>query len=103
PVVEICRMTPKIDHAVDGAGAADHVAPRNRDSATVQVLLRRGHEAPVEAGHRDPSTHRLRNMDERVPVHRTRFDQGNANVTVFGQTTGEYASRGTGPDNHIIK
>ena len=67
PGVVVGAVAAHVDHAVDGAGAADDLAPRDRHLAVEQVLLRRGVVAPVDA--RLDLRHRVHRADHPGLLH----------------------------------
>ncbi len=64
PVVIVLRMAAVIDHAVDGAGAAEHPATRNGDAPPIQIFLRNRLQAPAVFLQRQRRADQRRHVNE---------------------------------------
>ena len=102
PAVKIRRIAPHVKHAVDRAGPAQHLAARRVQGAVPGRLLRLGCIKPVVALGVDQLGHASRNMDHRVQVFSTRFQQGNS-LPCLGQSSSNRASGRACAHNDVIK
>ena len=73
PVVVIGRRAAHIDHAVDRAGAAQHLAARLVEGAVVELLLGLALEHPVDPRVGERLRVAERDMDPRIAVARRRL------------------------------
>ncbi len=78
PVVVIGRCAAHIDHAVDRAGAAQHLAARLVESAVVELLLGLALEHPIDPRVGERLGVAERDMDPRVAVTPAGFEQQHA-------------------------
>ena len=102
PDVVVERLTPHVEHAVDGAGSAQCAAPRNGNAPSVDVVLGLGLEAPVVAS----IVHQLRkpdrNRDPGTCVPAARLQQEHALRCVLGQPIGKHAPGRSGADDDVV-
>ena len=101
PACVVQRIAALEDHAVDAAGAAQHLAAPVKDAPVVHVWLRLGCVAPVVArvadGHGQPRGH----VDEDVPqvVAAPGLQHQHALVRVRAQAVGQHAARRAAADD----
>ncbi|PAV72392.1 hypothetical protein WR25_15959 [Diploscapter pachys] len=94
PVVVIVVMAADVDHAIDRAAAAQHLAARLVAMATAQASLRSGLERPVDMPCRQDRGHADGGVDQRRAVFRARFDQAHGDAGVGAQAIGKDAAGG---------
>ncbi len=92
-----------VDHPVDGSRAANDVSARNRDSAAVEIRLRRRQEAPVQRPGGDGGTDGGRNVNEGMAVRTASLEQADAAARILRQAVRENAPRGAGTDYHVVE
>ena len=103
PVVVVEPVAAHVDHAVDGARSAQHLAARNIDRALRSLLLLGGPVAPVEPAMMHQEADGERNVNQRVAVAPARFDQAHAHAFVLAQAVGEDAAGRPGADDDVIE
>ena len=103
PIVEILGRPAEIGHAVDRSRAADHATARQGHASAIEVLLRHRRQTPPELGAHDRRADGGRDLDERVTVGATGFDQTNAIRRVLRQAAREHASGGPGADDDVVE
>ena len=77
PMIIVHRMTAHIDHAVDRRRSTDHLAPRGRQTAVVQMRFGFGLEPPVVGFHIHRVGQRRRHLDERPRIAAAMFNDQN--------------------------
>jgi hypothetical protein len=100
PMVEILGLAADIDHAVDRAGAAQHLAARPINLASAGVGL--GLVAPVDRRVGKGLAEAKRDVDPAIGVVAARFEQQDACVAVLGEARGDRASGRAGADDDEI-
>ena len=93
PVVVIDRSAAHVDHAVDRAGAAEHLAARLVEGAVVELLLGLAFEHPVDPRVGERLRVAERDMDPRVAVAPAGFEQQHAPAPGFAEPPGHGATR----------
>jgi hypothetical protein len=83
PAVVIPRRAAHVNHTVDRAGAAEHLAARLIENAAVEPLLRLGVEHPIHARIGEDFRVAERNVDPRIPVLAPGFEQQHAVAAVL--------------------
>jgi len=73
----------------------------SRHRAARQMLLGHGHEPPIDSGLLMAAADRGRNVDERMPVHWTGFDESDSRVPDLPTAGCKHASRRTRADDHV--
>ena len=104
PPVVIVAVAAGVDHRIDRARSAQHLAARLESLATVETLLRRGEVMP--AVHQAPGHHRdeaHRGAHEHRTVGATGLQHADAGARVFAQAAGQGAAGGAAADDHIVK
>ena len=105
PGVEVGPVAAHVDHAVDRARAADHLAARLRDLAVERVLLGRRVVAPVDLlldlGDRVHRADHPGLLDEELLVALARLEQDHA-LPGLGQPGGQRAAGAAGPDDDVV-
>ena len=103
PVVVVPAVAAHVEHGVDGAGAAQHLAARLVAAPPVQARLRHGVVAP--AVHFELGDHRQtgRAMDQHAAIGRAGLDEGNANGRVFAQAAGEHAAGRAAANDDVVE
>ena len=103
PGVVVLRVTAGVDHGVDGAGPAQHLATRLVAPPAVQTRLRHGAVTPaieLVLGHHGQAG---RAVDEHAAVGRSRFNQGHPQGRVFAQATGQHAAGRPAAHDDVIE
>jgi hypothetical protein len=96
-------MASEIHHAIDRTRTAQTAPARLRNTAAVEMCLRRRHETPVERSGPDRRTGCRRNMNERMRIARAGFDKAHTMIGVRRQAVGEYAASRSRPYYDEIK
>ena len=103
PVVVVARLAAHVDHGVDRARAAEHLAARLVAAAAVQPRLRHGLEGPVGGAvlrqHGEPG----RAVDQHALVDRAGLEQADRDRGVFAQPAGEHAARRAAADDDVVE
>ncbi len=103
PVVEVVRMAAHIDHAVDGGGAAEHLAARRGQHAAAEMRLGLAGETPVVAAHVERDRQRRRHLDQRTEIAAAIFDDDDRMLAVLRQAIGERRAGRAGADDDEIR
>ena len=103
PVVEIGRLTANLDHAVDRGRAAQDLAARLCDFASLELRLRLRLEAPVEARMADHVHVADRNPGPDRTVVVAGFKQQHPGRRIGAEPIGQDAAGGPSSDNHVIE
>ena len=102
PVVKVAGLTTHIDHGVDGARAAQHLATRRVHGAPVQRRLGHGAVHPVEGRIEIRFGVARRQLQPRAVGFAASLDQGYAVAAIGAQAVGQHtASRATAHD-HVV-
>jgi len=103
PVVVVGTVAADVDHRVDRARAAQHLAARLPAGAPVQALLRHGVEVPVRgvrAGHqREAGGH----VDQRVGVGRAGLEQRHRDLRILAQACRQHAAGGAAAHHDVVE
>ena len=102
PVVEVARMAAHIDHAVDGGGAAEHLAARGCEHAAAEMRLRLAGEPPVVAAHVERDRQRRRHLDQRAEIAAAIFDDDDRMLAVLRQAVGERRAGRARADDDVV-
>lgn len=105
PFVVVERMAARVDHRVDGAGAAEAAAARLVAASSVQARLRhRLIGVVVFVAKRHERRHAHRHVDEEIALGvRTGFDQCDARVgTAFGEASRQRCAARTATYDHVV-
>ena len=97
PLVVIGGIAAHVDHAVDAAGAAQHLATWLVHGAALQFLFRLAFEHPVDPWINEGLGVAHRHVDPEMVVVAAGFQQQHAVPPVFGKARGEHAAGRTGP------
>ncbi len=92
PMVVVTGLAAHIDHGVDGRGAADHLAARVIEAATVETRLGFRLEHPVRARIADGEQIADRNVEPDPVVAAAGFQQQHALGWIGGQPVGQHAA-----------
>ncbi len=103
PVVEITCIAPNIDHRVDRARAAEHLATRPVRRTTVKTRVRFGRVPPVHAGIRETSPVTDRYADPRAAIGPTGLENQHTIAAARRQPVRKHTAGGTGTDDHIVE
>jgi hypothetical protein len=95
-------MPADIDHAVDGRGAAEHSAPRMRQTPAVQMRFRIRHVVPIEPVGTQQTAHRRGHVDSPAMVLGSRLDQENTDLGIFGEAGGQHTAGGTRAHDDVV-
>ncbi len=102
PMVVISRLPPHVDHGVDRGRAADRLAARIVEHATVKARLGLGLETPVRARIADGEQITDRNVEPDPIVRPAGFEHEHAAFPVGRQPIGQQTAGRTRADNHVI-
>jgi len=102
PAVVIARLATHINHAVDRRAAAQHLAPRVAQAAALQANLGLGFEAPVGARVTDAIQVTHGDMDPRVVILPTRFEQQHAVPWIGRQPICQHGTRRSCAHNDVV-
>ena len=106
PGVVVLGHAARIDHGVDRAGAAQHLAARLVATAAVQARLRHGLKGPVEGMARGGRTRHHaqpgRAVNQHAGVGRAGLQQRHLHGRVFGEARGQHAAGRAGAHDHDI-
>ncbi|MPM46826.1 hypothetical protein SDC9_93533 [bioreactor metagenome] len=103
PVVVVLGLAARIDHGVDRAGAAQHLAARLVAPASAQARLRRGGELPVVRAGLGHGRQPRRAMDEHAAVRPARLDEADADLWILAQTPRQYRARRACPNHDVVE
>ena len=103
PVVIVEPVPAHVDHAVDRARSAQHLAARNIDRALRSLFLFGGPVAPIELTVVHQKADGERNVDQGVAVTPARFDQANAHAGILAQAVGQNTARRAGANDDVIE
>ena len=102
PRVEVAPVSAHVHHAVDGRGAAEHLAPGAVEAPPPEARLRFGHEPPVASA----KVHRLReggrHPDEEVVVASARLHEQHAALGNHRQSVRQDATRRAGANHDVV-
>ncbi len=102
PAVVVARLAAHVDHAVDAARAAEHLAARIAQAPAVEPGSRLGRIEPVGARIADAVQIADRDVDPEVVVLASRLDQEDVLRRVGAQAVGEQAAGGAGAANDVV-
>ena len=102
PHVEVLRLAADVDHAVDRARSAEHLAARRDHRAPGQFRLRFGFVTPVVAAVGEQLAVAERDMNPEIAVRRPRLQQEDAVTPGRRQPVGQHAAGATGADDDEI-
>ncbi len=102
PVVIVRRLPAHVDHAVDGATAAQHLAARIGQRAPVQPRLGRGFHHPIGARIADAIEIPHRHLHPVVVVIPPGLKQQDVIGRISAETVGQNTARGARADNDIV-
>src|SRR5579863_113444 len=103
PTIEVERVAPHIDHAIDRGRPSEHLAARHMKPAIVQMRLRLALVAPIVFFRIHRNGERGRHLNDRRAVGAAIFKNQDRGPTVFAQPVGENAARRTRADDDIVK
>ena len=101
PAVVVERAAADVEHRVHRARAAERLAARDVQRATVDVRLGLGREVPVELGV-ELFGERRRDLDLQRAVLAAGLEQQHAHGRVLGQAVGQHAAGGAGADDYVV-
>ena len=102
PAVVITGLTTHVDHAVDRRAAAQHLTARVTQAAALQAGLGFGFEAPVSARVTNAIKVTHRDMDPRVVVLPTRFEQQHVVLGIGRQPIRQHRPRRPGAHHNVV-
>ena len=104
PAVVVERIAADIDLAIDGGRSAEHATAWAMHDATAEVRFRFSEIIPAVAFtvHGVGKGSRHSNLPFPEWIFTAGLQQQHADCRVLGQTVCQYATRGTGTDNHIV-
>src|SRR5215472_1899333 len=103
PAVIIHWRAAHIDHAIDRAGAAEHLAARLVESAVVELLLGFALEHPVEPRVGKRLRVAERNVDPRIAVAAACFEQQHAPASGFAEPSRDGTTGRSGAGDDKVK
>jgi hypothetical protein len=103
PHVEILRLSPHVEQAVDGAGAAEHAAARPGDRAAIEMGLGAGAELPGHGRVGEVAVVAGGDVDPGVAVASAGLDKSNLDAGVLAQAVGQHAACRARTDNDIVE
>ena len=103
PMIEILRLPADIDHTVDRARSAQHLAARPFHPPPGDAGIGFGFEAPIDGRIVDHLEQTAGDVNPRIAVGGPRFEQQHAIGGIGAQAVGQHASRRTGPDDDIVE
>jgi hypothetical protein len=103
PAVVVATLAAHVDHAVDAGAAAQHLAARIAQAASVQARIRIGLEQPIGARVADAVQIAHRDVDPHVGVVAAGFDQQHLLVRIRAQAVGEQASGGASTNHDVVE
>src|SRR5215472_10071979 len=101
PAIVVSAVAADIDHRVDGAAAAQDLAPRPVQTALAQLGFRIGVVGPVTGSFKELAKSR-RNMDFFPGVAAAGFQQQHFHFGIFTQAVGQHAPGGTGAYDDVV-
>ena len=101
PGVVVERASAHVEHRVHRARAAERLAARDEQRASVDVRLGLGREVPVELGVELLREGR-RDLDLQRAVLAAGLEQQHAHRGVLGEAVGEHAAGRAGADDHVV-
>ena len=102
PVVVIGRLAAHVDHAVDRGAAAEQLAARIDQGASVETWLRLGLHHPVGARIADAVQIADRDMHPVIVVAAACFQQQDARGGILRQTVGQHAAGCAAADDDVV-
>ena len=102
PFVVVGVVAAHVDHAVDRAGAAQHLAARLVHDAVVQVGFRLAVEHPVDPRIAESAHIAEGNVDPGIAVLAARLQQQHAVASGLRQPRGKHASRRPGAGDDVV-
>src|SRR6478672_2493437 len=102
PAVVVAGLAAHVDHAVDAAAAAQHLAARIAKAAAIEARRRLGGIEPVGARVADAVQVADRDVDPEVVVVAAGLDQQDVLVPVGAQPIGEQAPGGAGAADDVV-
>src|SRR5262249_49281761 len=103
PAVIIGGMAAHVDHAIEGTGAAQHLAARLIGGAVVESGDRFALELPVVAGVGVEFVVTERNVDPWIAVAPPRLEQQHPIASGFGEPRGDGAAGRTGTGDDVVE
>ena len=103
PTVEIAALATVEDVSIDRTRATEHLAPRLRYAPARGPVAGLGLVQPVDAGVEHGFDEPGRNVDVRVTIRWSRFEDTNSQVTLLRQAIGKYATGAAGADDDIVE
>ena len=103
PVVEVTRLAAHIDHGVDRAGAADHLAAGPVAGPATQRGDRRGVVHPVDLRIEEGAAIADGQLDPHRAVRAARFQHQHGRVRPFRQAPRDHAAGRAGADDQIVE
>ena len=103
PVVVVPAVAAHVEHGVDGAGAAQHLAARLVAAPPVQARLRHRLEGVVAPPGGHDGDHPGRGVDQHAAVGAARFQQADAGAGVIGQAGGQRTARRARAGDDVVE
>ena len=102
PAVIVLAVAAHVHHAVDRRRAAQHLAARPGDAASVEMGLGLGPVVPVDRAHEVDKPRHQRNVDEGMARRAARLQQRHAVPGVGRKPVCHHAAGGAAADHHEI-
>ena len=103
PMVVVGAVAARVDHRVDGARAAQHLAARLVGAAAVESRLRHGVEFPVGLPGLGQQGEAGGAMDQHAAIRRPCFDQCDPHLRVFTEARRQYAPGRAATDDDVVE
>ena len=103
PGIVVAGLAADVQHGVDRARTAQHLAARNRQAPVAGARLGLRVEAPVDAWAVDHLPEADGHMDEGMPITGAGFEQQHAVARVRAKPVGQHATGGAGADDDVVE
>ncbi|MCY1180308.1 hypothetical protein D9M71_129150 [compost metagenome] len=92
PIIEVALMAANVNHAIDGAAAAQNLAAWLVTDTTFQAGLRHRLECPIHMPAGQDGSNAYRSMDQRRAVLGAGLEQAHSNFRIGTETVGQHAA-----------
>ena len=103
PGVVVAMLATRVNHRVDGAGAAQHLAPGLVTFAAIEARLRRGFKLPIGVAGFGQQRQARRAVDQHAFVNATGLQQNHLDGGVFREPGGQYAAGRATANNDVVR
>ena len=102
PMVVIVALAANVDESIDRRRAAQRAPARPIHVAPIHLRLGLGVEAPIQRRMEHRFRVSDRNVDPRIAIARTRFEEQHRVAAIRGKAVGENAAGGAGTRNDVV-